>query len=836
MATPTPHFSSLSRASAALSLLLLAACQQPQTRPQEPDLLKVDPPAAGVAPSSGDTCVPAATDWLELMPAHQRRIAPADCSSHGSTPLFSWGEARDRQSSFPWAFVLRPRGGGAAVVSRSDITVPRLHIENALAPGNYEWAVSYTNTRGARISTQWRRFTVAAPMNAMAKGLSAMNGTLYPSTIPEGQAVALIASAKARPRVLPAGSTYAKIVSAAQGADYQSALTALQARSRWALTQPVAVSPDATPVAGSATALAQVLTLRNMVQTARTEREYMEGLILAGKLGNNAAMVAAGKQRLLALGDWTAAGKSSEKNSDQANREVFLALSVGLDMLWNELTAAQRTALADNLRNRLLQTSVALSYLDREPYDSHSISNVRWITQALLLATGLPNFPEAPALLARFWDLSQFTMGTWGDQDGSFGNGSIAYTWYAFTGVVPYVAAVRSITGIDLYQLDYLRRSGEQLMAFTAPNIKQPSAFGNETETQDLYANYSSNYYRLHAQMTRNAQDAWYWRVNPGNLSNPNGALIWQLLLLGVNGSAQPAAQAPTQNSWFTRDAGLAAMHVDAKASARTSVFFRSSRFGAFNHSHADQNSLFYVSQGKPLLISGGYYPYYNSPHHRSVTRATRYKNALTFDGGIGQSESAVGASKPTAPLYSMDARGDIIYSEVRGALSAVTGDAALAYRANDAQTGKWTPLLSNAIRSVVMDRANGITLVYDWATSAKARQWELNFHSPNAFTADASTVKASKDGASVCLDRYGPATSFAQTMAWDVAPETTMPAQAHGRFSALTPSTELVHLTVLRDSCKIVPVQINQQGSRIAVTVGNQVISFDKRQTLLPP
>jgi len=277
-------------------------------------------------------------------------------------------------------------------------------------------------------------------------------------------------------------------------------------------------------------------------------------------------------------------------------------------------------------------------------------------------------------------------------------------------------------------------------------------------------------------------------------------------------------------------------MHVDAKASARTSVFFRSSRFGAFNHSHADQNSLVYVSQGKPLLISSGYYPYYNSPHHRIVTRATRYKNALTFDGGIGQSESAAGAIKPTEPLYSMDARGDIIYSEVRGALSAVTGDAALAYRANDPQTGKWTPLLSNAIRSIVMDRANGITLVYDWATSTKARQWELNYHSPNPFTADASTVKASKDTSSVCLDRYGPATNFTQTMAWDVAPETAMPAQAHGRFTALTPSTELVHLTVLRDSCKIVPVQVSQQGSRIAVTVGNQVISFDKRQTLLPP
>jgi hypothetical protein len=502
--------------------------------------------------------------------------------------------------------------------------------------------------------------------------------------------------------------------------------------------------------------------------------------------------------------------------------------------LWDSLSANERSLIGSSLRNRIMQAVEALAYLEREPYESHRLTNVRGLNQALMLAVGLPNFPEAQALLARLWDFSKFTLGAWGDKDGSFGNG-IAYGWYAFVNTVPYVAAVRTITGIDLYQLDYLRRAGEQLIAFTPPNLNQPSAFGDGAETADHYVNYASNYYRLHAQMTRDPVDAWYWQVNQNNLTRVNEPLIWQALMLGIDASAQPRPQAPSKNDWFFPDAGLSAMHVNAAQSARTSVFFRSSRFGAFNHSQADQNSLAYTSKGLPLLVGSGYYPYYDSPHHKTVTRATRYKNALTFDGGFGQAESLVDATKPTAPLHSMDASGKLLRTETKGALSVVTGDATLAYRATSPNTGNWSPLLNNAVRSVVLDRANGITLIYDWATSSKTRRWELNYHSPNAFIADASTVKASNGTASVCLDRYGPASSFAQTMAWDIAPEVSQPAQAHGRFTVLTPSTELAHLTVLRDGCKLLPLQVQQLGTRIQVTLGAQTISFDQRNVALP-
>ncbi len=811
-------------------VLALAACQQ--TRPTQPeqDLLTQHPPASGLPAEPTASCPSLPPDWLQAMPAHQRRILPEDCQRLSSTPLFSWGEAPDRQAGSPWSFSLRSKGG-SIIYSRSDISEPRLAVRQVLAAGDYEWAVSYRNTRGQVTPTQWRRFQIEAPARtALAGRVSASAST---TSLPEGQEITAGVMAKARPRLLPAGSSFAKIATAAQAPDHLPVFNRLRGLANAYLARPIPAVPP-TPATQ-----AELLKLRddnNIVSIVRTEREYIEVLSLIGKLDNVPAMTVNAKQRVLSLANWAPTGVSSETVNVQGNRELYLALAIGLDMLWQDLSSQERQQVTIALRARLIQAVDSLAVLDTDPYNPHRVNNLRWLSQALLLAAGLPGFPEGAALLTRVWDLSQFAFDAWGDKDGSFGNG-IAYGWYSMVSTVPYVAAVRTITGLDLYQhLDYLRRAGDQMLAFTPPQHRQISPFGDEAENDSLYSNYAPHVFRLHAQMTRDPVDAWYWRADPNSMRYPSRVLIWQLLLLGADNRPLPAPQPPRQNSWFFPGGGLAAMHMDASLSARTSVFFRSSRFGAYNHSHADQNAVVYVSQGQPLLISAGYYPYYNSPHHRAVTRATRYKNALTIDGGIGQGELLNSQGRPPEPLRTMEATGALIHSEVRGTLSVVSGDATPAYRAYDNLSYRWVPLLSNAVRSVVMDRNSGTTLIYDWATSAQARQWELNYHSPQPFNADASTVRASNGSASVCLDRYGPASSFSQTTAWDVAPEAARPAQSHGRFTLLNRSTELVHLTVLRDGCRTVPLQVGQQGSRITVVIGSQTISFDKRQTTLAP
>ena len=71
----------------------------------------------------------------------------------------------------------------------------------------------------------------------------------------------------------------------------------------------------------------------------------------------------------------------------------------------------------------------------------------------------------------------------------------------------------------------------------------------------------------------------------------------YQIPVLTLTGSATLA------NDWFSSQAGLAALHNDVRRPDRSSVYFRSSRFGSYGAAQAEQNALVYVSQGQPLLV-----------------------------------------------------------------------------------------------------------------------------------------------------------------------------------------------------------------------------------------
>ena len=236
------------------------------------------------------------------------------------------------------------------------------------------------------------------------------------------------------------------------------------------------------------------------------------------------------------------------------------------------------------------------------------------------------------------------------------------------------------------------------------------------------------------------------------------------------------------------------------------------------------------------MLISGGYYPYYLSPHHATVTRATRYKNALTFDGGIGQAEPVASPTAPGKPMMSMDTRGQIVNYGSSGAWTATTGDATLAYRGWDSASGKWTPILTNAVRSVAYNRQERVVLIYDWATSVSPRKWELNFNALSPFSGSGSSVKTIRDGVSACIDVHVLNGGFATTSGFAVAPERAFPTQYQARFSASEASGQFASLTVIREDCRSVQVAVAVSAETIEARVaGGAALTFNRRSVVLP-
>lgn len=98
-------------------------------------------------------------------------------------------------------------------------------------------------------------------------------------------------------------------------------------------------------------------------------------------------------------------------------------------------------------------------------------------------------------------------------------------------------------------------------------------------------------------------------------------------------------------------------------------VTFKSSPYGSFSHSHADQNAFILNAYGESLAINSAYREFHNSPHHRGWTRQTISKNALLIDG-LGQ--------KP----QSKNSTGQITRYDVQARYVWTTGDATQAYAA----------------------------------------------------------------------------------------------------------------------------------------------------------
>ena len=123
------------------------------------------------------------------------------------------------------------------------------------------------------------------------------------------------------------------------------------------------------------------------------------------------------------------------------------------------------------------------------------------------------------------------------------------------------------------------------------------------------------------------------------------------------------------RNRYFA-DVGWVSLHSAlGKPADDIHVTFKSSAYGSFSHSHADQNAFILNAYGEGLAINSAYREFHNSPHHQGWTRQTVSKNALLLDG-LGQKAQSKAAT------------GKITRYEEKPRTIWTTGDATKAYSA----------------------------------------------------------------------------------------------------------------------------------------------------------
>ncbi len=120
-------------------------------------------------------------------------------------------------------------------------------------------------------------------------------------------------------------------------------------------------------------------------------------------------------------------------------------------------------------------------------------------------------------------------------------------------------------------------------------------------------------------------------------------------------------------NRYFS-DVGWVSLHSAlGKPNDDIQITFKSSPYGSFSHSHADQNAFILNAYGEGLAIDSAYREFHNSPHHQGWTRQTISKNDLLIDG-LGQKAQSKAAT------------GKITRYEEKPRYVWTTGDATKAY------------------------------------------------------------------------------------------------------------------------------------------------------------
>jgi hypothetical protein len=429
--------------------------------------------------------------------------------------------------------------------------------------------------------------------------------------------------------------------------------------------------------------------------------------------------------------------------------------------------------------------------MDQYPYDAHGGNTLGFL--ALIAALNLGEVPQAQA----WFDFSVRTyvhqVYTWSGPEGGYANGT-AYGQAAADFSVQIWDPLSQALAVSIYRKPW-SDGFLRFMAHFVPPGTPNHVFGDGHEDVP-------NTYLLKAFASRFDTPAakWYYQSMTG-VEDPL-TLLQAPSPLPVN---TVTTAAPPPNAAMYPSVGWAAMHSSLADMKRTSLYFKSSPYGSYNHSHGDQNSIVLNSGGKRLLMEAGYYDWYGSPLWTSWYRATKSHNAVTFDNGTGQ--------KTDGNTVNLGRNGKITGFSTSTAMDYVEGDATAAFEG----------LVSLARRKVWYLRSQDLAVVMDTMTAPVARSFEWNFHAPVTIApqSDGSATIVNGDR-SLCVRSITPGTSLVKR----TGPAPLTGIEDHAAFTRPA-ATSAEFLVLLDVGCKKPAVSLTTGSSSRTLTVGSQTITL---------
>lgn len=725
----------------------------------------------------------AITDWTQSTDPLVVRALPSNSQVQvQNPPAFSWARYT-AMTPAPASYTVQVYSG-TTLVQTYTTTRSWYLPSRAFAPGNYTWQVAPTGT------TLWSAphpFIIDANVSKVFE-------------IPENTVLRAAITARSAPRGLPSTLTPYASWSAAMKADRGQWLTWLTNEATKQITNLPTISDTAwTLVTGSTLTAANVAQNSAIRSVINQGGRQLEVATLAYKLTGNTTF----RDEALRRGNELAAldpnGPTSYVNQDQGDRVIALSLLKAIDQLGAEVPPVQRQAWLDmvTVRTRPIYNDLSGSdgRLDQYPFDSHGGTNLGFL--AIISALGLADIPEATTWFDFAFRsyISQFSV--WSGPDGGYANGT-AYGQYTVDHILQVWPPLLQATGINIFNKPWATGFLNFFMHFVPPGSKA-HLFGDENEIAP-----DPRLLKAYASRFNTPTAAWYARSLVGN-EDPLTLLQapYPLPVASVLTTAVPP------NAALYSSIGWTAMHSNLASLTRTSVYFKSSQYGSFNHSHGDQNTFVLEKGGVPLLVSTGWYDWYGSPLWTSWYRQTKAANGITFDGGVGQGVDGY--------REMLQRNGKINYFSTSSLLDFVEGDATLAYAG----------LLTSSIRKLWYMRNQDAVVIYDKDVSPTARVFEWNFHARAPISQDtAGNISTTSGGYSVCVVPVSTGSTYQKRVGPTPKPGMV---EDHAVFVKNAAATSAEFIVVLDVGCRHPAISLTATSSGRTLTVGAQSVTLPK-------
>ncbi len=481
-----------------------------------------------------------------------------------------------------------------------------------------------------------------------------------------------------------------------------------------------------------------------------------------------------GVKLLLFISSWDINGDTSYQNQDQIHRAIAYKGAMAYDWLYDAMTEDERRLVLDMVSARTKVMEYLLDGLKRFPYDSHG-----WTAFGYIGIIGIATYgeiPEAGSWLRQVIPQYTVILPPWSHEDGGWSQGS-AYWGYS-TGSNQELMSILCKAGIiNLYNKAWAQN--EYLWSLYPYYFGGYGVFGDESGIER-----PSHLYSM-PSLYRNA----YFGNNPvaKYLAEEYGELGVGYSNYMISEISEMKSVAPIgyPKAHHFRDIDWVTMASDIMTPERISMTFKSSPFGSFNHSHADQNAFLVNAFGESLAINSGYYDAYYSKHDSGVTRESYAHNTVTLSKSRGQNKGLMSAS---------------------GSITSFLNSKNFALAGGDA-TPAYYGALNKFCRHIIYVRPDIFVIVDDLATNGESEsfEWWLNALNPIDISEDGRCVTVKSNKAVLNADAHYPIGIKAHALnncyrgssGNEIAPE--------GRFANASPQSRAYFETEAATSTKIV-------------------------------